>query len=321
MLAFLAAFDLAQTRGQSRPTTRVCRRQRAVAQIILHGLNDLKKFAAGNKPDEFFATLFRLLQEQLGERLDCPRPAITENVIDEHPGFARRAGGHARWLARTIPALQPGALRARARHQRIEFRRRQIRKVVVELQELQVMKTRSAQIVFRFQLCLAALLLAGTWFSGFAGVRFRRKIFAADAAGDFSAANKFYAEGKFSAAATAYERILNSGGHSPNLLFNYGNAEFKCGNLGQAIAAFRRAELLAPRDSEIRANLDFVRNQVQGSTVRESRWQNWPGQFTLNEWTLLTAVAFWLTLFCSPRARSGRRSSRVEKRRPPFSSG
>jgi hypothetical protein len=45
----------------------------------------LKKFAAENQPDEFFALLFRLLQEQLGERLDCPASAITENVIDEHP--------------------------------------------------------------------------------------------------------------------------------------------------------------------------------------------------------------------------------------------
>lgn len=61
------------------------RRQRAVAQIISNGLNELKTFAAGNKPDDFFATLFRLLQEQLGERLDCPASAITENVIDEHP--------------------------------------------------------------------------------------------------------------------------------------------------------------------------------------------------------------------------------------------
>ena len=44
----------------------------------------MKKFAAANQPDEFFATLFRLLQEQLGERLDCPASAIIENVLDEH---------------------------------------------------------------------------------------------------------------------------------------------------------------------------------------------------------------------------------------------
>jgi hypothetical protein len=48
-------------------------------------MDDLKKYAAANQPDEFFATLFRLLQEQLGERLDCPASAITENVIEEHP--------------------------------------------------------------------------------------------------------------------------------------------------------------------------------------------------------------------------------------------
>ena len=124
---------------------------------------------------------------------------------------------------------------------------------------------------------------------------FAGKLFAADVAADFSAANRLYAEGKFSDAATAYEKILQTGAQSPALLFNYANAEFKAGNLGKAIAAYRQAELLSPRDAEIRANLAFVRNQVQGATVRESRWQNWLGQLTLNEWTLLAASVFWLT--------------------------
>jgi tetratricopeptide (TPR) repeat protein len=121
------------------------------------------------------------------------------------------------------------------------------------------------------------------------------KIFAAGFSSDFSSANQFYAEGKFSDAANLYEKILVSGAASPNLLFNYGNAEFKSGNLGKAIAAFRRAELIAPRDSEIRANLAFVRNQVQGATIRESFWQNWLGNLSLNEWTVFAMVAFWLT--------------------------
>ncbi len=135
--------------------------------------------------------------------------------------------------------------------------------------------------------------LACAWLMAFV---FAGNIFAADAAGDFSTANKFYAEGKFAAAATAYESILNSGKASASLWFNYGNAEFKAGHLGQAIAAFRRAELLAPRDLEIRANLDFARNQVQGSAIHEKRWQDWFGQLTLNEWTWLAMAAFWLTL-------------------------
>lgn len=122
------------------------------------------------------------------------------------------------------------------------------------------------------------------------------ELFAVDVTADFSTANRLYAEGKFSDAASAYENILQTGAQSPALLFNYANAEFKAGNLGKAIAAYRRAELLAPRDSEIRANLGFVRNQVQGATIRESRWQSWFGVLTLNEGALLTAALFWVTL-------------------------
>jgi tetratricopeptide (TPR) repeat protein len=121
------------------------------------------------------------------------------------------------------------------------------------------------------------------------------KVFAAEVAADFSTANKLYAEGKFAAAAEAYEKILLIGGQSPALLFNCANAEFKSGHLGKAIAAYRQAAQLSPRDAELRANLAFVRNQVTGATVRERFWQNWLGTLTLNEGAVLTAVLFWLT--------------------------
>jgi hypothetical protein len=54
-----------------------------VAQVVRQGLRDLHRLAAENNSDEFFATLVRLLQEQLGERLDMPASAITEAVIEE----------------------------------------------------------------------------------------------------------------------------------------------------------------------------------------------------------------------------------------------
>ena len=59
------------------------RRQRQVAQVLREGLQELRNQAAQNKSEEFFATLIRLLQEQLGERLDLPASAITEAVIAE----------------------------------------------------------------------------------------------------------------------------------------------------------------------------------------------------------------------------------------------
>jgi hypothetical protein len=60
------------------------RRRRQVAQVVRQGLGELRQHAAEKKSDDFFATLFRLLQEQLGERLDLPASAITEAVIEEH---------------------------------------------------------------------------------------------------------------------------------------------------------------------------------------------------------------------------------------------
>ena len=120
---------------------------------------------------------------------------------------------------------------------------------------------------------------------------------AADRPAEFSAANKLYAEGKFADAAAAYDKIIQSGASSPALYFNYGNAEFKSGHFGRAIAAYRRAEQRAPRDAEVRANLEFARNQVQEPALRESRWSRsaeWLGTLSLNEWAGLAAAAFWL---------------------------
>jgi hypothetical protein len=83
VLAFLAAF-VWRKRADNLANNPRLRRQRAVAALLASGKDDLKKYAAENKPDEFFATLFRLLQEQLGERLNCPASAITEDVVDGH---------------------------------------------------------------------------------------------------------------------------------------------------------------------------------------------------------------------------------------------
>jgi hypothetical protein len=82
VLAWLAAF-VWRKRTDSLANNPRLRRQRRVAQLVREGLNDLRRFADENNSDEFFATLFRLLQEQLGERLDCPASSITEAVIDE----------------------------------------------------------------------------------------------------------------------------------------------------------------------------------------------------------------------------------------------
>jgi hypothetical protein len=59
------------------------RRKIQVRQFVQQSLAQLQQFAASNSSDEFFAALFRILQEQLGERLDLPSSAITEAVLEE----------------------------------------------------------------------------------------------------------------------------------------------------------------------------------------------------------------------------------------------
>ncbi len=59
------------------------RRRREVAKLVNSGLAELRQQASAAQPEAFFVNLFRLLQEQLGERLDQPASAITEEVIEE----------------------------------------------------------------------------------------------------------------------------------------------------------------------------------------------------------------------------------------------
>jgi hypothetical protein len=88
ILAFISAV-IVRRRAENLANNPRLRRQKLVAQITREGLAELRRLAAENKSDEFFASLFRLLQEQIGERLDLPAYAITEAVIDEHPKSRR----------------------------------------------------------------------------------------------------------------------------------------------------------------------------------------------------------------------------------------
>jgi tetratricopeptide (TPR) repeat protein len=112
----------------------------------------------------------------------------------------------------------------------------------------------------------------------------------------FEAANKLYAQSQFAAAATAYEQLIATGAISPALYFNLGNARFRAGQIGRAIAAYRRAGELAPRDPDVRANLQFARNRVPGPKLGATWWQRWIGSLSVTEWLILTTVAVWLTL-------------------------
>lgn len=76
------------------------------------------------------------------------------------------------------------------------------------------------------------------------------------------AANRLYEAGEFAQAAEAYQNLIDQGLEDGAVYYNLGNAWFKQGDLGRAILNYRRAELLAPRDADVRANLLLARGQT-----------------------------------------------------------
>src|SRR5262249_24215575 len=74
----------------------------------------------------------------------------------------------------------------------------------------------------------------------------------------FNEGNKLYAQKDYEGAVQAYEQALQTG-HDARAHYNLGNALFRTGKIGRAIANYRRAYYLEPRDRDVEANLAFAR--------------------------------------------------------------
>lgn len=81
-LLWLAAWGW-RKRGESLASNPRLRRHREVERAIRKGLQDLRGHADSRDSDAFFVTLFRLLQEQIGDSLDQPASGITEAAVDD----------------------------------------------------------------------------------------------------------------------------------------------------------------------------------------------------------------------------------------------
>lgn len=87
---------------------------------------------------------------------------------------------------------------------------------------------------------------------------------AAAAAGEpadlrFERANALYRSGDFGAAAAEYESLAAEGFSSPSLHLNLGNARWRLGRRGPAVASWERALRLDPSDADARENLRTAR--------------------------------------------------------------
>ncbi len=112
---------------------------------------------------------------------------------------------------------------------------------------------------------------------------------------DFDEANKLYEAGKYFEAAAAYNALLSSGNKSAEVYYNLGNAYFKDKKTGLAILNYEKALKLAPRDADIKYNLEFARSFIKEAAVEDTLTKFLNSLYyylTLNELCILLALAF-----------------------------
>lgn len=121
------------------------------------------------------------------------------------------------------------------------------------------------------------------------------KVFGASANTEatFAKANADYAAGKFPAAITGYEALVQSRQWNPTLFYDLGNAYFRSADLGRAILNYERALALDPNQPEAKANLQLVRDQARALELAPG----WPEAhldfLTRDQYAWLAMIAFW----------------------------
>ena len=111
---------------------------------------------------------------------------------------------------------------------------------------------------------------------------------------------QLYRQGRFADALLAYEQELKNYPNDPFLYYNIGNAYFKMGSTGLAVANYYRAYKLLPRDRDIRHNLSLALascgEQLVPADIPAAVYNAF-FYLSYDELKGLTFALFWLTAF------------------------
>jgi tetratricopeptide (TPR) repeat protein len=130
-------------------------------------------------------------------------------------------------------------------------------------------------------------------------------------------ANALYESNQFGQAAQVYEQLVGQSYADRALFYNLGNAYYKLGEPGRAIVNYRRAQQLAPRDPDVKANLALARAQAvdrveladDGGLLRQLG-QAVQSRFALDELAMAALSSWVLFVFVLILAGTARAGSR-----------
>ena len=122
-----------------------------------------------------------------------------------------------------------------------------------------------------------------------------------------------YQAGDAAGAAAAWREVVAGGVEDGHAWYDLGNAWYRLGRRGAAVHAWRRAEVLLPRDPDVRANLDRVRLEVEDRLEAPAvvpAWLFWQRPLAPRESARLAALlagsALALASVLAARRRGGR---------------
>lgn len=109
--------------------------------------------------------------------------------------------------------------------------------------------------------------------------------------------------------AAQYQEVVDDGFAAAAVFYNQGNAWAQADRRGYAIAAYLRAQQLTPRDTDLQANLEQTRKQVQQTTGADHTMGDvilfltrYLSETELGRLaTVILAIALWATLFAPGR--------------------
>jgi tetratricopeptide (TPR) repeat protein len=133
--------------------------------------------------------------------------------------------------------------------------------------------------------------------------------------GLFGQACDFYEAGDLVSARAGFEALIKTGVRSGAVYYNLGNCYYKQGEVGRAVANYRRALMLLPRDEDARFNLDLIRSAVGFRDTTATFGAGSMGEVPLRlasarEWQIVFYASYYLcalsllaVLFLGGRAR------------------
>ncbi len=277
-------------------------RARAVAR---KRLAQAERLLAEGKHQEFYAEAQRAVLQYVGDKLNAPVAGLTHAALRQQ---LDAAGANEDTRERLVQLLEhcdaarfaPGSFTP----ERMRSTLQEVESLVMAMEEGWSRKAGRSRFTSVILVC-AALAAPGVRAQSSGEEAAKPSLHVQQSPAEYVPAQELlqrghaaYESGRYADAIAAYEQAEAQGVRNGPLYYDLGNAHYKNDALGRAIAYYRRAERLIPRDTLLRANLDYVLARREDRAAQPpvpfpfSALRTLYSRMSINEWIVLVAILY-----------------------------